>query len=242
MKCRVIYLALLLIFLTINKTHAIASADASGCIDTHQQEKKFFFKNTCDVTVTVLYCSTDKGIKNKFCGYDELFYTHMKTYAPYQESDVWDRGNIKYTACYGKISKSKLDKLFSANSIGTGHCYTLADSKLSQFNCGNTTIDYYVEDITPGTITYRFTNGEKLQLRAKRKKVNGKRIKQFNISEFTKHACGDNKPPEKSYMQLLKTFTHKSVEYCKKQSNDITNSGSDNKACSFPKMSMGERG
>jgi len=242
MKSRAIYLVLLLISLTINTTHANATADASGCIDTRQQEKKFYFKNTCNVTVTVLYCSTDKGIKNKLCGYDELFYTHMKTYNPYQESDVWDRGNIKYTACYGKISKSKLDKLFSANSVGTANCSTLADSKLSQFSCDNKIIDYYIEDITPGTITYRFSGGEKLQLRAKRKKVNGKRINQFNISEFTKHACGDNKPSEKSYMQLLKNFTHKSVEYCKKQSDEIKTSGSNKKACSFPKMSLGERG
>lgn len=71
------------------------------CIKTWQEGKKFYFKNSCDHYVYVMWCDEYRKNSKKTCGWKGKYYNYAFSMAPGKQLDKYDHPNLKYGVCAG---------------------------------------------------------------------------------------------------------------------------------------------
>jgi hypothetical protein len=198
---------------------AVEPSNAKGCLYKETQKHMTFVYNQCDVTVTIFYCDAEKPVWGQKCGDNKKrYYTHYKTIQPKQNKSFFERPNIKYSACYGRMLDSSPSGIqMTSDKAGNILCLNEADSELRQLDCGNAKSSYYIERVTPGTIDLQLPGKGKLTLKSGKKTINGQQVRFYNVRELFAYACSEKVHIQQSIISKLNQLIHERANAsCKK--------------------------
>lgn len=217
------YLAIVFLSLVTN-AHFVFSSDsgvATSCLNEQKEDYMTYVYNQCDVTVSIYYCDAEQAIFGKRCGNNkDFYYTHVKAIKPGGNKSFFKRPNVQYAACYGNTTNLSYKVMSSrANSKGDLLCLGMADSKLSQLDCGSKQVDYYIERVTPSTVHFQIPNVGKLTLKAGKRKVNGEKQRYYDMSELSSYACNNPKVSPPILQKINQEINKRSRKACKLKDN-----------------------
>lgn len=113
-----------------SRDNSIPGRTGIDCITDSSSNKKTYFHNRCNETVTIWYCSSDKKMNGKYCGENKSptnpYYTHSVQIKPGETNEHYDLGDYRYASCMGFILNDSwggnTGKYFESNNAGGFTC------------------------------------------------------------------------------------------------------------------------